>query len=164
MELALLVEDRGREEAEVRDRAGDLELPRHRERLAGVERLLAGEVLRAGFDRFGKAKQPSRSLRGGKARPDREGPLRRLDRAVDVLLVAFGHFGDRRTGRGVEAWGVAVRRGRHETAVDQVGDSKHRGKVVPVRGRGGHEEAPAAFAGASNDPRENRTPVFRMRT
>ena len=61
--LVLGVQDRGGEEAEVGNGAGNIERTRERERLAGVDRFSARELLQIALDQIGDAQKDARSLR-----------------------------------------------------------------------------------------------------
>src|SRR5205814_6547173 len=84
MRLAGLVQDRGGEEAEVRDRAGDVEGARQRQRLAAVFRFELRELVEVFFDQIGELQQQRRAVRRGGTRPRRKRALRRLHGVVDV--------------------------------------------------------------------------------
>ncbi len=60
--LVLRVQDRGGEEAEIRGRARDVEAARKRERLAGIDRFGARELLEIALDKLGDAKNNPRAI------------------------------------------------------------------------------------------------------
>jgi len=114
------VQDRGGEEAEVRDRARDVEEARQRERLATVARLELGELVEVLLDRVGELEQQSRTLGRGSFRPRAECGCRRANRRVDVALVAVGDLGDDLFGRRIDVVEIVAALRGDEGAADEV--------------------------------------------
>ena len=65
--FVLGVQDCGGEEAKIGSRARNVEVARERERLAGVDRFCAGQLLEIAFDQIGDAQENARPIGRGRA-------------------------------------------------------------------------------------------------
>src|SRR5262249_18301774 len=119
------VQDGGGEEAEVASGPGDVHVPGQAKRLAGVDRLRAGQFGGPGVDAVGQGQQQARALGGGRARPGGEGPPGGLGGRLHVAAVAVGHAGDYLARRRSHLVEVLARRRGDVPAVDVVGQRVH---------------------------------------
>ena len=105
------------------DGARDVEPPRERDRLAGVDRLELRELVEVLLDEIGELAAGGRERSAAGVR-DHAGNacLRRADGVVDVALVAVGNRGDDVGGRGIDVVEVRAGTRRDEFAVDEIRD------------------------------------------
>src|SRR5690606_26653850 len=117
----VVVTDRAREEAEVRDGARDVDAARERDGLAGVERLELGELVEAGLEGVGHGVAQIGALGRGPAAPGAlEGGAGGADGAVDVFRAGVGDGGDALAGGGRQVVDGAAGQGREVRAADVV--------------------------------------------
>ena len=84
---------RMREEAQVGDRPGNLDVARQRQRLAGIARLRCREKRQPGLQRVGQPFQPAGAGAGRQCGPRRKGRFRGLDGLQHLGLAAIGDLG-----------------------------------------------------------------------
>ena len=99
---ALHAAHRTGEESEAIDGSGDLVLHDAPERLATVEALETGKLVRIGLDRIGDLEERRRPLARRRPRPFRESPLRGLDRRVHLHWAGLEDRADHGARRGID--------------------------------------------------------------
>ena len=92
--LALELVGHAAEVAVAGGRARHVERARVAQRMAGVERFEARQLVGVGLDEVGELEQDAAAVGRRHAAPGREGALRRSDGAVDVLAAGHRHVGD----------------------------------------------------------------------
>ena len=78
------VQNRGREEAKVRDGARNIQRTRERNRLASIDRFGAREFLQIAIDQLSDSQQKARTFGRRFFRPIAKRFLRRVDRKIDI--------------------------------------------------------------------------------
>ena len=148
--LALEMPRGAREEAEVVGRERHL-VARGHERLADVARLELRQLLGILLEDVRELVQQLRALLRRRVQPGRQGLLRRLDRAVDVVGAAARHLGDRLAGGRVDHLHRLAGGGIDELPADE-------GFV----GVDGDAHVPSYLATTAVEAPRRRTPVSRM--
>ena len=115
--LALEMPRRAREEVDVVDAAGDVELGGQPHRLAGLADLLGDQVVGVLVGQLGQPGQHRRPVGGGGGGPSGQRAAGSGNGRVDVIGGGQGVLGDHATGRRIDD-PVDVTRGRHRRAVD----------------------------------------------
>jgi hypothetical protein len=116
---------RMREEAQVGDRAGDLDVAGEGVGLAAVQRLGMGEIIEARLDGRGEALEVRGARAVGQCRPGRLRGRGRGDGGIDVGGRALGHFAAGDAARGIVDRQPAAGRGLAGGAADMVEVALH---------------------------------------
>ena len=125
MRVARPLRDRRGEEAQVHDRARNVERACELDRLAGVARFELGEFFEIAFDQIGEAIQHLRAFLGGRRGPVRKRAPRGNDGGIDVGAIGIRTAREDRASRGfVDIEIGACLRGL-QSAADQVGKIGH---------------------------------------
>jgi hypothetical protein len=131
--LAVPGDDRGREVAQIGNRARNVDLPCQSQRLAGVARFGGDKGIKARLKQIGQALDPPRPLDRRRARPARRRCLRRPCCGIDITGIRIRAARKHLAGRRLRNIDIATPRRRHEPAIDEVGKSQgEHGVSVPV--------------------------------
>src|SRR5688572_31761122 len=116
------MQNSGGEEAEIAGRPRNVEAPRQRKRLAGIDRFGARELLEIALNEIGNPQKKPGPVGRRRAGPFRKRLLSRGHGQFDVAAIALRDLRIRLAGRWLDVLQVFSAGGLDESAVDEVAD------------------------------------------